>query len=98
MRRCCSLAPPPGPRGAHHFEHFAHLGVLLEEIVDLLDGGSGAGGDAFAAAAVDEFVVAAFAVCHGVDDGFDAGELAVVDLLGGLGHAGEGADGRGASS
>ena len=30
---------------------------------------------------------------HGVDDGFDAGELAFVDVLGGLLHAGEGADG-----
>ena len=30
---------------------------------------------------------------HGVDDGFDAGELAFVDVVGGLLHAGEGADG-----
>jgi hypothetical protein len=26
--------------GAHGLEHFAHLGVLAEEVVDLLDGGS----------------------------------------------------------
>ena len=30
---------------------------------------------------------------HGVDDGFDAGELAFVDVFDGLLHAGEGADG-----
>ncbi len=70
-----------------------HLGVLAEEVVDLLDGGAGAGGDAFSAAAVDEVGVAALLVGHGVDDGFDAGELGFVDVFGGLGHAGEGADG-----
>jgi len=44
--------------GAHGLEHFAHLGVLAEEVVDLLDGGSGAAGDALAAATVDDLVVA----------------------------------------
>jgi len=44
--------------GAHGLEHFAHLGVLAEEVVDLLDGGSGAAGDALAAAPVDDLVVA----------------------------------------
>lgn len=78
---------------ADRFEHFAHLGVLAEEVVDLLDRCAGAGGDAFAAGAVDEFVVLAFLVGHGVDDGFDAGELRFVDVFGGLLHAGEGADG-----
>jgi hypothetical protein len=47
--------------GAHGFEHFAHLGVLAGAVVDLLDGGSGAAGDALAAAAVDDLVVAALA-------------------------------------
>ena len=37
--------------GAHGLEHFAHLLVLAEEVVDLLDGGVGAEGDALAAAA-----------------------------------------------
>ena len=77
---------------AHGFEHFGHLGVLAEEVVDLLDGDAGAGGDALAAAAVDEVGVLALLVGHGVDDGFDAGELALVDVFRGLGHAGEGAD------
>ena len=70
-----------------------HLIVLAEEVVDLLDAGAGAGGDAFAAAAVDEVGVAALLVGHGVDDGFDAAELGLVDVFGGLGHALEGADG-----
>ena len=35
----------------------------------------------------------AFLVGHRVDDGFDAGELALVYVFGGLGHAGEGAYG-----
>jgi len=36
-----------------------HLDVLAEEVVDLLDGGSGAAGNALAATAVDDLVVAA---------------------------------------
>ena len=77
---------------ADHFEHLAHLGVLAEEVVDLLHASAGAVGDAFAAGAVDDLVVLALAVGHGVDDGLDAGELPFVDVFGGLGHAGEGAD------
>src|ERR1035441_3891719 len=80
--------------GAHGLEHFAHLGVLAEQVVDVLDGGAGAAGDALAAAAVGDLVVAAFLGGHGVDDGLDAVELAFVDVLYGLLHAGEGADGR----
>ena len=38
---------------AHGLEHLSHLGVLAEEVVDLLHGGAGAERDAFAAAAVD---------------------------------------------
>lgn len=50
-------------------------------------------GDAFAAAAVDDLVVDAFFLGHRVDDGLDAGELALVDVVDGLRHAGEGSDG-----
>ena len=78
---------------AHAFEEFGHLGVLAEEVVDLLDGGAGAEGDALAAAAVDDGGVVALLGGHGVDDGLDAGELGLVDVGGGLLHAGEGADG-----
>ena len=78
---------------AHGLEHLAHLGVLAEEVVDVLDGGAGAAGDALAAAAVDDLVVVALFGGHRVDDGFDAGELAFVDVFDGLLHAGEGADG-----
>jgi hypothetical protein len=45
--------------GAHGLEHFAHLLVLAEEVVDLLDRGAGAQGDALAAASVDDGGVAA---------------------------------------
>jgi hypothetical protein len=53
--------PNQAAAAAHGFEHLLHLGVLAEEVVDLLDGGARASGDALAAAAVDEFVVAALA-------------------------------------
>jgi len=79
---------------AHHLEHFAHLGVLAEEVVDVLDRGSAAAGDALAAVAVDDLVVETLFLRHRVDDGFDAVELAFVDVFDGLLHAGEGADGR----
>ena len=54
--------------------------------------GAAAGGDALAAAAVDDGGVAALLVGHGVDDGFYAAELFFVDRAGGLLHAREGAD------
>jgi hypothetical protein len=41
-----------GHAGAHAFEEFGHLGVLAEEVVDLLHRGAGAERDALAAAAV----------------------------------------------
>jgi len=78
--------------GAHGFEHLSHLAVLAEEVVDVLHGGAGAGGDALAAAAVDELVVLALLVRHRVDDGLDAGELAFVHVFDRLLHAREGAD------
>lgn len=78
--------------GAHGLEHLAHLAVLAEEVVDVLHGGAGASGDALAAVAVDEFMVLALFVRHRVDDGFDAGELALVYVFDGLRHAREGAD------
>ena len=77
---------------AHGLEHLAHLLVLAEEVVDLLDGGAAAEGDALAAAAVDDRGVAALLDGHRVDDGFYAGELLLVDRAGGLLHLGEGAD------
>jgi hypothetical protein len=80
--------------GAHGFEHFAHLGVLFEEVVDVADLDAGAFGDALAALAVDEVGVQALLHGHGVDDGFDAGELLFVHLGGRLLHAREGADRR----
>jgi hypothetical protein len=78
---------------AHHLEHLSHLGVLAQEVVDVLYGGSAAAGDAFAAVAVDDLVVEALFLRHRVDDGLDAVELAFVYVFYGLLHAGEGADG-----
>lgn len=77
----------------HGFEHFGHLGVLFQEVVDVGDLDAGAEGDALAAAAVDDGGVAALLGGHGVDDGFYAGELLFVDAGGGLLEAGEGAYG-----
>jgi len=42
---------------AHGLEHLSHLGVLAEEVVDVLHGGAGAFGDALAPVAVDDLVV-----------------------------------------
>ena len=78
---------------AHLLEHFGHLGVLAEEIVYVGNLGAGAFGDALAAGAADDFVVAALLGGHRVDDGFKARELLFVDVLRGLLQAGEGADG-----
>jgi uncharacterized protein YjlB len=58
-----------------HLKSLEHLGVLADEVVNLLHGGVGAEGDALAAAAVDDGGVVALPAGHGVDDGFDAGEL-----------------------
>jgi len=68
-----------GAAGAHGFEHLAHLGVLAEEVVDLLDGGARTLRDALAAAAVDEGGVGALFAGHRVDDDLDAVELLFVD-------------------
>jgi hypothetical protein len=54
-----ALAEPNQAAAAHGFKRLLHLGVLAEEVVNLPDGGARASGDAFAAAAVDEFVVVA---------------------------------------
>ena len=50
---------PREARLAHLLEHFLHLRVLAQQIVDFLHTGAGAAGDAFAAAAVDGFMMVA---------------------------------------
>ena len=67
---------------------------MAEELVYILDLRAGAGGDALAASAADDFVVAALLGGHRVDDGLQARELLLIDVAGGLLHAGKGADGR----
>src|SRR5258708_21084315 len=60
----------------HLLEHFSHLSVLAEQVVDFLHAGSRTAGNPFAAAAVDGFVMVSFVSGHGIVKG-----LATVDLL-----------------
>src|SRR5215217_8586864 len=58
----------------------AHLPELLDQLVDLLDGGAGTLGDAEAAGALDRLGVTALPRRHGGDDRLHAVELALVDV------------------
>ena len=53
---------------------------MLQNRIDVLHGRAAAFGDALAPLAIDHVVIAALLVGHGVDDGLDARELALVDL------------------
>src|SRR6266478_651326 len=64
--------------GAILLHHCAHLQVLLEDGVDVLDCGAAPLGDAFAPFAIDDIIVAALLVRHRVDDRFDSRELPLV--------------------
>src|SRR6266404_3508975 len=89
------LHPSHSPREAglaHLLEHFFHLSVLTEQVVDFLHAGAGAAGNAFAAAAVDGLVMVAFVSGHGIDDGFDAVDLLFVNFVGGFLQAGKRSD------
>src|ERR1700730_10101269 len=77
---------------AHLLEHFFHLSVLAKQVVDFLHAGSGAAGNAFAAAAGDGFVMIALVSGHGVDDGLDAVDLLVINLVSRFLQAGKRAD------
>src|ERR1700675_4384404 len=84
---------PSGETGlAHLLEHLFHLRVLAEQVIHFLHGGSGAAGDAFAAAAVDHFVVIALMHGHRVDDGLDAVDLFFVHAVGSFLEAGKRTD------
>src|SRR5438445_12651344 len=61
-------------------DHLAHLHVLLQHLVDLLDRGAAATSDALAALAVDEGMIFTLGSGHRVDDGLDALESALVHL------------------
>src|SRR5713226_7821110 len=69
-----------GSHGPVLLHHRTHLEVLLENRVDVLHGGAASFGDALAAFSVDDVVVAALLVGHGIDDGFDARELALINF------------------
>src|SRR5512146_3351157 len=78
----------------HALEHFAHLRVLPEQIVDLLDGGTGTARDSLATRAVDGFVMITLPGGHGVDDGFNANDLFLVHFVVYLLHVREWTDAR----
>src|SRR5258708_23695818 len=80
---------PSEARLAHVFEHLAHLDVLPQKLIDLLHGGPGAAGDAFAAAAVYDFVVRTLIHRHGADDDFPAHPVLVVPTAGRSLHVAE---------
>ena len=69
-----------GSERAVLIHHLAHLQVLLQHLIHLLDGGAAAAGDALAPFAVDEVVIVAFGVGHRIDDGLDALQVRFVDL------------------
>src|SRR5260370_23022379 len=71
-------------RLAHLLEHFFHLRVLPEQVINFLHAGAGAASNALSAAAVDGFVMVSFVSGHGIDDGVDAVFLFLVDLVGGV--------------
>src|SRR5437764_8360569 len=80
LRQLHSLHPLSKHRIFHAFHHFPGLDVLLEKLVNLLDAGSTASGDAFSAAAIDELVVAPLFGSHRVDNGFNADQFLFIDL------------------
>src|SRR5438477_12418128 len=60
-----------GRQGAILLHHLAHLHVLLDDLIHFLHAGAAALGDALAPLAIDDVVVAALLVGHGIDDGLD---------------------------
>ncbi|VTR70866.1 hypothetical protein DESC_870022 [Desulfosarcina cetonica] len=60
--------------------HFHHLRIIFEQAVNILNTRTAAGGNAFAAAAVDNRVLAALLGRHGIDDGLDVHQLLLVHL------------------
>src|ERR1700681_717863 len=73
-------------------EHFSHLGVLAQQVVDFLHAGARAPGDTFAPAAVHDFVVEALVLRHRINDCFHPAELFFVDLVSVLLYPGKGTD------
>src|SRR5699024_3498287 len=66
---------------AHRPHHLLGLLEALEQLVDLLDGGPGAAGDAVAARAVDDLGVVALLGRHRADDRLDPADLALVEIV-----------------
>src|SRR6266849_9335688 len=89
------LHPRQSPREArlpHLLEHLFHLRVLAKKIVYFLHGRPRSAGDTLAAVAVDHFMMIALVRRHRIDDGLDAVDLLLVDIIGGFLQAGEWTD------
>src|SRR5205809_1930996 len=90
--RLLAAAGEPGHR-AERLQHLLHLYELLQQAIYLFDRRSTALRDAFAAAPVDDVLLAPLVGRHRVDDGFDPRNLLVVRLVCGqrleLAHAGQ---------
>src|ERR1700722_16222448 len=73
----------------HHLEHFSHLRILPQQVIDLLPRRSRARRDPLSPTARDNLVVLSFLVRHRVDDRFHPRKLLLVDVLRRLRHARE---------
>src|SRR5262249_49357929 len=69
-----------GSHSAILLHHLAHLHILLQDLIDVLDGSAAAFRYSFAALAVDDVVIEPLLIGHGVDDGLYLFQLAFVYL------------------
>src|SRR5271168_4351910 len=83
---------PRKTRLAHLLEHFFHLRVLTKQGVDFLHAGARPAGDAFAATAVDDFMMIALESGHRIDNRLDPVDLLLVYFVGGFLQAGKRTD------
>src|SRR5689334_13322730 len=84
-----SRKPSSETRFSHLLEHLFHLRILAEQVIDFLYRRSRPARNALSTAAVDEFVVISFSRRHRIDDGLNAVDLLLINLVGSLLHAGE---------
>ena len=70
-----AAAAPAFAAASKLLHHFLHLLEFAHELVDILDGGAAAFGNALATAGVENIGLVAFIGGHGLDDCLDALEL-----------------------
>src|SRR5260370_2548853 len=75
---------PRKTRLAHLLEHFFHLRVLPEQVVDFLHAGAGTAGDALAAATASGFLLGPVPSAPRINHGPDALPLFFIDLTGAI--------------